>query len=144
LKGFLTAPNPVPILKTIANLFTANGRAYLVLFHARLFAIGRIGAAAQISWTERALLRILKAPNAAQFFLKLLPDASLPGQLYALLGLRLCQYQSIEELMAKYRGRTDEVATQSQCFRIAVPVCDIVRQIENGNYAALLGAHDAS
>jgi hypothetical protein len=133
----------VPILKTIAHLFTANGRAYLVLFHARLFAIGRIGAAAQISGAKRALLRLLKAPNATQFFLQLLPDASLPGQLYALLGLRLCHYQSIEDLMVKYRGRADVVATQAQCFRITVPVCDIVRQIENGNYASLLGADDA-
>jgi hypothetical protein len=109
---------------------------------AEFFAIGPIGASASISPAERALLRIPHEPAATKMLLDLLPHATLPGQLYALLGLRQCGYESITELLEDYRKRAEEVATQSACLRGLQSIRSIIERIQDGTYSSLLETHD--
>jgi hypothetical protein len=132
----------MPLLHAIAKLTTARGRAYRTLLQAEFFAVGRIGASARIAPTERALTRVMHESSATAILLDLLAHASVPGQLYALLGLRECSYAGIEELLQQYRERTEEVTTQTGCLRGSQPVRNIVAQIADGTY--LLETHEAS
>ena len=132
----------MPLLHSIAKLTTVRGRAYRSLLRAEFFAVGRIGASARISPFERALTRVMHEPSATSILLDLLAHASVPGQLYALLGLRECSYAGIEQLLQQYRERTDEVTTQTGCLRCSQPIRSIVAQIADGKY--LLETHDAS
>jgi hypothetical protein len=131
----------MPFLDAI-NIATASGRAHRALMKAQFFAIGPIGSAARISTGERALLRILREPAATAMLLELLSRASLPGQLYVLLGLRHLGYEGVEHLFKKYREQTDEVPTQTGCLRGSHPFCSVVARIQDGTYSSLLEAHD--
>jgi hypothetical protein len=133
----------MPLLDTISKMTTARGRARLALQRATFFAIGRIGADACVSRAERALVLILREPDAASILLELLQRAPLPGQLYALLGLRECRYEGVERLFEAWRGRTGEVSTQTGCLRGLQPVRSVVARIEDGTYSCLLKSHEA-
>jgi hypothetical protein len=132
----------MPPLNAITKIATTRGRACRTLMRAEFFAIGPIGACATISPGERALLQILREPAATAMLLDLLAHASLPGQLYALLGLRQLGYESIDPLFEAYRDRTDEVTTQTGCFRGAQPLRNVALWIQEGKYSSLLEAHD--
>jgi hypothetical protein len=121
-------------LRDVLPYLTTTGRAYLTLLRADRFAVGPIGAAARISRPERALAVLLRE-RATDMFLDLLEHATLPGQLYALLGLSVSDYGEIGELLAKYRQRTDEVQTQTACLGSLQPVRNVVARIEDGTYS---------
>ena len=125
------------LLDTLSKMTTVSGRAYLTLLRADVFAVGRIGASARISPAERALTLLL-SERAIDSLCELLGCASLPGQLYALLGLSVSGHSRIEALLADYRHRTDEVRTQTACFISSQPIRDVVARIEDGTYSGLL------
>lgn len=124
----------MPLLDAITRMTTASGRACRTLMKAEFFAIGPIGASARISSAERALIRILREPAATTMLLETLPRATLAGQLYILVGLQERGYTSMGELLDEYRGRTDEVTTQTACLRGSQPVRNIVARIAEGTY----------
>jgi hypothetical protein len=128
----------MPLLDTISKMTTAKGRACLALQRATCFAVGRIGADAHLSQAERALRLILRRPDATLMLLGVLQQAPTPGQLYALLGLRECDYVGIGCLLESWRARADEVTTQTGCLRASKPIRIIVGQIEDGRYSLLL------
>jgi hypothetical protein len=132
----------MPFLDTVCRVTTATGRAYLVLQHATVFAVGRIGADARFSRGERALLLLLSEPEPSSILLEVLRCATLPGQLYSLLGLQKCRHEAIESLLRSWRQRDEKVSTQTGCFRSLQPVGGIVAQIEDGTYRRLLESHD--
>jgi len=99
----------------LSKLTATTGRAYLTLLRAARFAVGPIGPAARISRPQRALASLLRE-HATDTLLDLLEHASVPGQLYALLGLSVTGYSDLARLLADYRQRTDEVQTQTGCL----------------------------
>jgi len=127
----------MPLLDTLSKITTASGRAYLTLLRADLFAVGRIGAAARISPAQRALTLLLRE-RATDTLCNLLERASLPGQLYALLGLSACGHSGVEAFLADYRHRTDEIRIQTACFISSQPIREVVAHIEDGTYSGLL------
>ncbi len=76
--------------------------------------------------------------RATDTMCELLERASLPGRLYALLGLSSSGHLGVEALLADYRHRTDEVRTQTACFISSQPIRDVVARIEDGTYSELL------
>ena len=64
-------------------------RAYQQLLHAKIFNLGGVGFASQITPEEKAFRTILESSNARKLFERLVRDANGEGQLYALFGLRL-------------------------------------------------------
>jgi len=127
----------MPLLDTLSKMATASGRAYLTLLRAEVFAVGLVGASARISPAQRALTLIL-SERATDALFELLERASLPGQMYALLGLSVSGQSGVEALLTNYRHRTDEVRTQTACFISSQPICDVVARIEDGTYSGLL------
>jgi len=121
---------------------TRTGRACLALERATVFAVGPVGSDAQVSGGEQALRLILKEPEATSLLLRVLRQAAMPGQLYALLGLRECGYFGIRCLMNNWRDRVDEVSTQAGCLRVSESVRRIIGRIEAGTYSRLLKPYD--
>jgi hypothetical protein len=127
----------MPSLDTLFKMLTANGRAYLTLLRADRLAIGRVGAAAKISSSQRAL-QLLIREREIDTLLGLQKRASLPGQLYALLGLAEIGQPVVTEWLAAYKQRTDKVLTQTACLVSSTAVRDVVAHIEDGTYSRLL------
>jgi hypothetical protein len=110
------------------------------LAHESAFALGGIGVAGTTSPGESDLRAVLKEPDAVQRLQSLLKKASPAGQLYALLGLRLRDRPAYEQALPEVRKRTDLVSTMHGCIMMKEKMDSIVRQIEHGDYDAILAA----
>jgi len=75
------------------------------------FAMGGVGVAGAMSEGERALREVLKESDAVPRLERLLPEASAPGQLFALLGLRARDRDVYQRALAKYGQRDTKVQT---------------------------------
>lgn len=118
-------------LHPAAQFLTASGRAYRVLLRARVFAVGLVGPAARVPREEQALRRLLRAPDAVLLLTALLDHATVAGQLYALLGLRVRQHD-ISERASAFRQRKDQVVVRNGCFQSHEPVGTVASKIEDG------------
>jgi len=127
------------MLDAISKIVPGSGRARRTLMRAEIFAIGRIGASARISSAERALVRVLQEPKVERILLDLLSNASMPGQLYALLGLQYLNHKNLQHSLANYRESNDKVMTQTGCLRVVQPVRNLIMRIQDGTYLSLLG-----
>ena len=134
--------NVMALVDGLRKMMTRSGRACLALERATVFAVGRVGSDAQVSRGEQALRLILKEPEATSLLLRVLRQAAIPGQFYALLGLRECGYLGIGCLMNNWRDRIDEVSTQTGCLRVSESVRKIIGRIEDGTYSHLLKPHE--
>jgi len=81
--------------------------------HADVFAIGPISDDATTSDEERALRALLKKPNASEKLSEFVRSASVAGQLYALLGLRLCDRPAFERAVPDFLRRDGIVTTMT-------------------------------
>jgi hypothetical protein len=102
------------------------------------FAMGGVGVAGTMSEGERALREILKQSDAAPRLESLLPEASAPGQLYALLGLRARDREAYQRALAKYGQREVSVRTMRGCSLQREPFNNLVKQIDRGDYDSSL------
>jgi hypothetical protein len=102
------------------------------------FALGGVGVAGTMSEGERALRELLKQPDAVVRLEHMLPDASAPGQLYALLGLRLRDREAYQRALAKYGQRDVTVQTMRGCIVQQEHFTTLVKQIDHGDYDASL------
>jgi hypothetical protein len=94
----------------------ADSKNYRILKSARIFAIGGIGRESTITREETAFDALCKEPDATQQFRRLLHDeATIEGQMYALLGLRQLHAADYKARVARYRGSTRMVNTGSGC-----------------------------
>jgi hypothetical protein len=82
---------------------------------ARIFAMGGIGYAGVITNEETAFNALCKAPDAAEQFRRLLREATIEGQMYALLGLRQLGAPDYKAQLDRYRKSTGKVNTGSGC-----------------------------
>ena len=93
----------------------ADSKNYRILKSARIFAIGGIRREGAITREETAFDALCKEPDAAQQFRRLLHEATIEGQMYALLGLRQLHTGDYKAQLARYRGSTRMVNTGSGC-----------------------------
>jgi len=92
-----------------------SSKNYQVVKSARIFAIGGIGYAGVITDEENAFNALCKAPDAADQFRRLLHEATIEGQMYALLGLRQLGAPDYKAQLNRYRKSTGKVNTGSGC-----------------------------
>jgi hypothetical protein len=93
----------------------ADSKNYRILKSARIFAIGGIRREGAITREETAFDALCKEPDAAQQFRRLLHEATIEGQMYALLGLRQLHAADYKAQLARYRGSARMVNTGSGC-----------------------------
>ena len=106
----------VIFLLLLASVVAADtAKNYRVLKSARIFAIGGIRHEGAITEEETAFNALCKEPDAAQQFRRLLHEASIEGQMYALLGLRQLHTPDYKAQVERYRRSTRMVNTGSGC-----------------------------
>lgn len=93
----------------------ADSKNYGVLKSARIFAIGGIRREGAITAEETAFNALCKEQDASQQFRRLLLEASIEGQMYALLGLRQLHAPDYKVQADRYRKSTRQVNTGSGC-----------------------------
>lgn len=106
--------------------------AYETLRTAKVFAIGPVGFAATTSTSEMAFRDLLKRPDGAAQFAKLLKGATLEGQMYALLGLRHLDQKAFEAAAPKYRQSKSEIHAVGGCLTYAKTAGQVVADIQEG------------
>lgn len=102
------------------------------------FAMGGVGVAGTMSEGERALREVLKHPNAVARLESILPEASAPGQLYALLGLRARDRDAYQRVLAKYGQRDTKVQTMRGCILQQESFSSLVKELDRGTYDSSL------
>jgi len=112
---------------------TLHGQAYRTLVRAERFAIGPVGPTGRITEAQRAL-ELLVREGGTDTLVNLLPRASLPGQLYALLGLAVLRDPRLADLIAPYRSCDGQLQMLSGCFAFSIPVREIIARIECGDF----------
>ena len=100
--------------------------------------MGGVGVAGTMSEGERALRDALHESDAVPRLERLLPEASAPGQLYALLGLRARDRDAYQRALAKYGQRDTKVQTMRGCILQQESFRTLVKQIDHGDYDSSL------
>src|SRR4029078_4342051 len=103
------------LLLTLSVSAMQSDKNHQVVKSARIFAIGGIGYAGVITDEETAFNALCKAPDAAEQFRRLLREATIEGQIYALLGLRQVGAPDYKTQDDRYRRSTRKVNTGSGC-----------------------------
>src|ERR1035441_4550267 len=93
------AHDPVDLLKT-----------------AHMFGIGPIGYAGTISVPEKALRQVMKQKDAKLVLTKILGEATLEGQMYALVGLKAVDDSEFKSRLKSYADKTNQVRTIKGCM----------------------------
>jgi hypothetical protein len=108
--------------------------AYRTLRAAPRFAVGHVGRAGSTSDEEAALRSLLSHPHASADLRRLLSQATLAGQLYALWGLAVLREDDFEKQSEKYASSDQQVETMNGCLVEWESVSSIVRRIRDGAY----------
>lgn len=98
------------------------------------FAIGGVGMTESIGKTEIAFRSILASPSAREQFISLLSTATIAGQLYALLGLKLLRDPSFEASSHKYLLIDTDVLVPNGDVILKKTVHNITKSISEGRY----------
>jgi hypothetical protein len=98
------------------------------------FAVGHVGRAGAISREEAALHDLVSRPSASANLHKLLLEATLPGQLYALWGLAAAGDPDFPKVAEKYAAIDTPVETMSGCLVENEAASSIVKKIREGEY----------
>jgi hypothetical protein len=104
---------------------------------ANLFGIGPVGYAGTISAPERALDQIVKQENSRQVLMQLFGEATLEGQMYALVGLKQVDKSEFESRVKGFKGNSAELRTITGCIVSSHPASEITRAIAAGRYDPL-------
>src|SRR5204862_1431156 len=107
---------------------------YDTLRTAPRFAVGPVSYAGVISREEAALHKLLSRPAPSGELRRLLSEATLAGQLYALWGLAVAEEADFPKLSEKYAAIDTEVETMSGCLVGGETVSSIVKRIRAGEY----------
>jgi len=97
------------------SLYAAERKNYRILKSARVFAIGGVRSENAITEEETAFNALCKEPDSTPEFRRLLHEATIEGQMYALLGLRQLHAADYRAKLVRYRGNTRMVNTGSGC-----------------------------
>lgn len=96
------------------------------------FAVGPVGFAATTTPTEAAFRRMLQSPGSGEDFRKLLKDATIAGQTYALLGLKLLGDPAYAATAARFKVSRNQIVVAGGCVVANRPVSEIAKQIDRG------------
>jgi len=102
------------------------------------FAIGGVGFAGTISLQESALRQVVKQKDAKLVLKKLLDNATLEGQMYALVGLKAVDLAEFKSQLRSYAKRLGQVHTVNGCMFSDRAISDVVKSIEAGHYDFVL------
>jgi len=85
-----------------------------------------VGYSGETPEAVHAFRRILAADDTADVFARLLEEATVEGQLYALCGLYFADPARFREALPRYESLTQEVETQRGCIVGREPVADLI------------------
>lgn len=122
------------LLMTTAAARAEDTAAYGKLRAASRFAVGHVGYAGVTSDEELALRDVLSRRDASVDLRKLLSEATLAGQLYALWGLAVTADADFPKLSEKYDSIDAQVETMNGCLVEREAVSVIVERIRRGKY----------
>ncbi|QIF05832.1 hypothetical protein [Roseimicrobium sp. ORNL1] len=108
--------------------------AYTTLMSTRTFAIGGVGFAGTTSEPELALREVLKQPDAVATCQKLVANATVEGQMYGLLGLKLSNDKTFAQALTKYKNSKAAIKVMSGCILGTEKVGEVAERIEKGSY----------
>lgn len=99
---------------------------------AKAFIIGKAYEEGRITEPEIELRALLKQEDASAKLQVLLKEASLPGQLYALLGLRLLGDGGFDAAYERFKDSKSPVDRISGCIKSTTTAEDIAAKIKDG------------
>jgi hypothetical protein len=102
------------------------------------FAVCGIGIAGTTSEGETALRNLLEHPAATRELKALLTKATLAGQLYAFLGLRLHDRAAFAQAIEHFDAPNGDVETIGGCIVSRLPFKQLLDRIKAGQYDAAL------
>ncbi|RBP43695.1 hypothetical protein DES53_10594 [Roseimicrobium gellanilyticum] len=108
--------------------------AYTSLMSTSTFAIGGVGFAGTTSGPELALREVLKQPDAVATCQKLVANATVEGQLYGLLGLKLSDDKAFTQALPKFKNSKTAIKVMSGCILGTDKVGEVAERIEKGVY----------
>jgi len=108
---------------------------YRVLYASESFKGHKLGPEGKITPPEVLALRCMtQEPNAVAWLRDLARSGTMPGQLYALVGLRVLDSTEFERRIRRYTSNTDTVTTHAGDIVISHPVAVIAAGIQSGEY----------
>jgi hypothetical protein len=124
---FFLLATKVSIVSQPSNPLNDEGKkAYDILVIAEQFEDAFIGEAGHPSKLVKAYRELLKQPQSDVVFKRLLKEATLAGQLYALCGIYFTDHIFFLSMVEGYKNKRDYVETQSGCIISRLPVREIV------------------
>lgn len=103
-----------------------------VLLDAKSFIIGKAFEEGRITKPETELRELVTRKDAMEQLRTLLKEASLPGQLYALLGLRLLGSGEFDAAYDHLKDSTVSVPTMSGCLKYQITAGEVAEKIKQG------------
>lgn len=108
---------------------------YDILYTAKTFSRGKVGPEGDITPVEvRALRCMVQESNAVTWLTDLVRAGTIPGQLYALVGLRALDQSEFKRLVRQYTSNRDTVRTHGGDIVMSHPIAVVVTGIESGEY----------
>ena len=133
-------------------LSESGKQAYQTLLKIDIFALGGVGYSGSTSEGELALYELSKDREAVEAFKSILNNATIEGQIYALLGVRILKCDCFQSELGKFKTKTefpkvnnrrkkssdDIVTTMSGCLVFGKNRTEIIQDIETGKYDELI------
>jgi len=119
---------------TAAELPKEARNSYDLLKKAFIFAIGPVGFAGTTSPAEKALREIVKQKDTKLILTKILDEASLEGQMYALVGLKAVDVVEFKSRLESYTTKSGHVRTEKGCIVSTKSISEVSKLIAAGHY----------
>ena len=120
---------PAVLVGTLAIAISASAEPkadFNALLTLTRYTDAHVGFAGETPEAVHAFRRILVADDAADLFSRLLEDATIEGQLYALCGLYFVDSARFRAAIPRYESLTQEVETQRGCIVGRDPVAELI------------------
>jgi hypothetical protein len=130
------AGNPPPVAPADAAACQGfRDSSYDALYSAREFATGKVGfSGREIPQAVLALRCLTGEPDAVARLRDVIQRATMPGQLYALVALRLIDDREFDRTIERYRSSNEKVTTVSGDMVGEQPVAGLADAIAGGRY----------
>jgi hypothetical protein len=105
-----------------------------VLHNALTFGIGPVGYAGTISAPGKALRQVVSQGDPKLVLTKLLGEATLETQIYALAGLKMLDNSEFKSRLNSCADQTNQVRTIRGCIVSTDPASEVAKAIAAGQY----------
>lgn len=127
----------VALVGALALAEPSDDRPYRILKDAARFSIGGAGYLGTTAREERAFRVVWNRPSASRDFRRLLSEATIAGQLYALLGLKLLGAPAFRTELPMYLASPTEVEEWAGCLVMRTSASEVGGAISRGEYDEL-------